>query len=384
MADKSWCRSIRELWAGAPDDEPNVALELDDLMNISYSSGTTGLPKGVAYSHRARQNMGMTYAIGMNYGSTARTLLTTPIYSNGSWITLWPALMTGGEIVIMPSFSTKDCLDLIQERKITHVFMVPTQYIRLLDEPALHRADLSSLKMCLTAGSTMTVDVKRKITSAFGPRLYELYGFSEGGATIISPEEMVDRPSSVGRPNPGYDVRILGGNDREVARDETGEVAFYGGWMMRGYYNNDAQTESIVWRDEKGRSFIRSGDMGKLDDEGYLYIVGRKKDMIISGGFNIYPADIEEALSAHPDVLEATVIGVPHPVWGETPIGFAIVKRESKLEVGSLQEWANERLAKTQRLSAVVFLDEFPRNALGKVVKRDLQSHPSLPDVKSS
>lgn len=273
-------------------------LELDDLMNISYSSGTTGLPKGVAYSHRARQNMGMTYAIGMNYGSTARTLLTTPIYSNGSWITLWPALMTGGEIVIMPSFSTKDCLDLIQERKITHAFMVPTQYIRLLDEPALHRADLSSLKMCLTAGSTMTVDVKRKITSAFGPRLYELYGFSEGGATIISPEEMVDRPSSVGRPNPGYDVRILGGNDREVARDETGEVAFYGGWMMRGYYNNDAQTESIVWRDEKGRSFIRSGDMGKLDDEGYLYIVGRKKDMIISGGFNIYPADIEEALSA--------------------------------------------------------------------------------------
>jgi long-chain acyl-CoA synthetase len=380
----NWCRSIDAFVNAASDQEVDTRLDLDDLMNISYSSGTTGLPKGVAYSHRARQNMGMTYATAMRFSSTSRTLLATPIYSNGTWITLWPALMTGGEMVILPTFSPKGCLDVIQQQRITHVFMVPTQYIRLLDEPALAETDLSSLRMCLTAGSTMTVDVKRKVIAAIGPRLYELYGFSEGGATVISPEEMVERLSSVGRPNPGYDVRILDDSDRELARNQIGEVAFHGGWMMHSYFNNQDQTRSVIWKDELGRTFIKSGDMGKLDDDGYLYIVGRKKDMIISGGFNIYPADIEATLSSHPDVLESTVIGIPHPVWGETPVGFVIAKGASSVDTQLLKDWANERLAKTQRLSCVICLDEFPRNALGKVVKRDLQGHPNLPNFKTS
>jgi acyl-CoA synthetase (AMP-forming)/AMP-acid ligase II len=378
-ADVSWCRSISQLIDGASDDEPGVGLDLDDLMNISYSSGTTGLPKGVAYSHRARQNMGMTYAIAMKFGSRSRTLLTTPIYSNGTWITLWPALLTGGEVVIMPTFTTKTCIDIVQQKRITHVFMVPTQYIRLLDDPLLEQADFGSLQMCLTAGSSMTVDVKQKFTKRLGPRLYELYGFSEGGATVISPEEMAERPSSVGRPNPGYDVRILGDNDEEVPRNQTGEIAFFGGWMMSGYYDNEEQTRAVIWKDSLGRTFIRSGDMGKLDDDGYLYIVGRKKDMIISGGFNVYPSDIEAILSTHPDVLESTVIGIPHPVWGETPVAFIIQKSKVIIEPETLKDWTNERLAKTQRLSAIIPIDEFPRNALGKVVKRELQDHPSLP-----
>jgi acyl-CoA synthetase (AMP-forming)/AMP-acid ligase II len=378
-ANVSWCRSIDRIVDEASDKETGLALDLDDLMNISYSSGTTGLPKGVAYSHRARQNMGMTYAIAMKFGSRSRTLLTTPIYSNGTWITLWPALLTGGEIVIMPTFTTKACIDIVQERRITHVFMVPTQYIRLLDDPLLEKADFISLQMCLTAGSSMTVDVKQKFRSKLGPRLYELYGFSEGGATVISPEEMAERPSSVGRPNPGYDVRILGDNDEEVPRNQTGEIAFFGGWMMTGYHDAEEQTRAVIWKDALGRTFIRSGDMGKLDDDGYLYIVGRKKDMIISGGFNVYPSDIETILSTHPDVLESTVIGVTHPVWGETPVAFVIAKSNLTIEPGPLKDWANERLAKTQRLSAIIAVEEFPRNALGKVVKRELQDHPSLP-----
>jgi long-chain acyl-CoA synthetase len=379
----SWCRSIDDLLANASEDEPGIALDLDDLMNISYSSGTTGLPKGVTYSHRARQNMAMTYAIAMKFGPTARTLLTTPIYSNGTWITLWPTLLTGGEIVIMPSFSPKSCLEIIQNQRITHVFMVPTQYVRLLEESLICSVDLGSLRMCLTAGSIMTVDVKQRVTAAFGSCLHELYGFSEGGATIISPEELAERPASVGRPNPGFDIRILGDNDQEMPRHQPGEIAFYGGWAMRGYYNNDAQTLSAIWRDKFGRSFIRSGDIGKLDEDGYLYIVDRKKDMIISGGFNIYPSDIEAVLSAHPDVLEATVIGIPHPVWGETPVGFAIPRDGATVQTELVTAWANERLAKNQRLYAVILLEEFPRNALGKVVKRDLQDHPSVPRIEA-
>ena len=383
-AQANWCRPIDDLLAGASEDEPGIPLDLDDLMNISYSSGTTGLPKGVTYSHRARFTMAWTYGIGLRFGPTARTLLTTPIYSNGTWIVLWPALATGGEIVIMPSFVPQACLETIESKRITHVFMVPTQYIRLLEDSWLSSIDLGSLRMCLTAGSIMTVEVKRKVVEAIGPCLYELYGFSEGGATIISPEEMAERPASVGRPNPGYEIRILGDADQEMPRNQPGEIAFYGGWMMRGYHNNPEQTNSAIWKDARGRTFIRSGDIGKLDEDGYLYIVDRKKDMIISGGFNIYPSDMESVLGSHPDVLETTVIGVPHPVWGETPVGFAIPRRGASIAPGSLMTWANERLAKTQRLSAVIFLEEFPRNALGKVVKRDLKDHPAIPKMAAS
>jgi long-chain acyl-CoA synthetase len=376
-------RRFSDLLASASEDDPSIHLDLDDLMNISYSSGTTGIPKGVAYSHRARQNMAMTYAIGMRFGPTARTLLTTPIYSNGTWLTLWPALLTGGEIVIMPSFSPKLCLRMIQERRITHVFMVPTQYIRLLEESSLTSTDLSSLRMCLTAGSIMTTEVKHKVIAALGPRLFEFYGFSEGGGTMISPEEMAARPASVGRPNPGFDIRILGHDDQEMPRNQPGEIAFFGGWAMRGYYNNEEQTRAVIWRDGSGRTFIRSGDIGKLDDDGYLYIVDRKKDMIISGGFNIYPSDIEAILSRHPDVVESTVVGVPHPVWGETPVGFVILRAGADAAAELLKSWANEKLAKTQRVSEVIVLEEFPRNALGKVIKRELQNHPAITNEAS-
>ena len=368
-------RSIAQLLDAAGADEPNVELDLDDLMNISYSSGTTGLPKGVVYSHRARQIMAMTYAIPLRYGPRTRTLLATPVYSNGTWITIWPALLTGGQIEIMPTFTPTECLRLIAERAITHAFMVPTQFIRLLEDPALRTTDLGSLRMCLTAGSTMTVDVKQRIMTAFGPCLHELYGYSEGGATIITPQELIDRPASVGRPTPGFEVRIVDMEDKEVARGVAGEIVFYGGWAMRGYHGNPEQTDLAIWRDERNRTFIRSGDIGRLDEDGYLYVVDRKKDMIITGGFNVYPSDIEAVLSSHPDVIEAACIGAPHEVWGETAVGFAILRRGAQAAPADLRQWANERLAKTQRLSDLIVLEEFPRNALGKVVKRDLRTH---------
>ncbi len=368
-----WSKAIAPLLAAALDAEPNVPLHLDDLMNISYSSGTTGLPKGVVYSHRARFTMGWSYAIGMKFWSTSRSLLTTPIYSNGTWITLWPALMTGGSVEIMSNFSAGECLRLIEKSRITHAFMVPTQFVRLLEEPDLKKFDTGSLRMCLTAGSLMGVDLKRRIVAAFGPCLHELYGFSEGGATIITPEELQDRPGSVGRPNPGYEVRILGDGDVEMPRNQPGELAFYGGWVMRGYHGNDEQTELATWRDERNRTFIRSGDIGRMDEDGYLYIVDRKKDMIISGGFNVFPSDIEAVLGAHESVSEVAVVGVAHEVWGETPVGFVIAKKDAHIDSAELAGWANQKLAKTQRLASVVVLDEFPRNALGKVVKRDLR-----------
>jgi acyl-CoA synthetase (AMP-forming)/AMP-acid ligase II len=366
-------RCFDALLADASEDEPGIALDLDDLMNISYSSGTTGIPKGVAYSHRARQNMAMTYAIGMRFGPTARTLLTTPIYSNGTWLTLWPALLTGGEIVIMPGFSPKPCLETIQDRRITHVFMVPTQYIRLLEESGLGNFDFSSLRMCLTAGSIMTTDVKRKVVAALGPRLYEFYGFSEGGGTMISPEEMAERPASVGRPNPGFDIRILGDNDQEVPRNQPGEIAFFGGWAMRGYYNNEEQTRSAIWRDELGRTFIRSGDIGKLDEDGYLYIVDRKKDMINVGGFKVYPREVEEVLFECPKVKEASVIGAPDSYRGESVAAFVVLKDGIKADADEIIAFCRERLATFKVPRQVIFRDSLPKSGVGKYLRRELR-----------
>ena len=152
-----------------------------------------------------------------------------------------------------------------------------------------------------------------------------------------------------------------------------GEIVFYGGWAMRGYHANVEQTQLAIWSDERQRTFIRSGDIGRLDEDGYLYVVDRKKDMIITGGFNVFPSDIEAVLSSHPDVIEAACIGVPHDVWGEAPMAYVIVRAGAQVDPVALKRWANDRLAKTQRLSDLIVLGEFPRNALGKVVKRELR-----------
>ena len=155
-----------------------------------------------------------------------------------------------------------------------------------------------------------------------------------------------------------------------------GEIAGWGAGMMAGYHRRDDATEALIWRDERGRSFIRSGDIGRLDEQGFLHIVDRKKDMIISGGFNVFPTDIEAVVGAHPDVLDVTVIGIPHPKWGETPLALVIPKAgvaADEAMVEAIREWANARLAAPQRLSAVELRAEFPRNALGKVLKRVLR-----------
>jgi len=219
----------------------------------------------------------------------------------------------------------------------------------------------------------MRLDLKQEVMAKLGPRLSELYGLSEGGVTMIRPDELVERPASCGTPLPGFECRILGPDDREVARGETGEIAFYGGWAMRRYHGRPEQTREATWRDERGRSFVRTGDIGRMDDDGYVFVVDRKKDMIISGGFNIFPADIESVLAQHPAVLDVCVVGAAHPLWGESPVAAVILRSGAVLEAGELKEWANARLAKTQRLAALMLRDDFPRNAMGKVVKPDLR-----------
>lgn len=352
---------------------PPVALHAGMDFNIIYSSGTTGLPKGIVQTHRARTHWAFSNAIELGMGEGSRALTTTALYSNGTWLMMLPVLFSGGTCVVLPSFSPQGFLNTVAAERITHSFMVPAQYIAVLADPACAGADTSSLQSLLCAGSPLRRDTKRAVLERFGPILTELYGFSEGFGAMLKPHQHAARFDSVGRPVLGFDVRILSDDGRELPPGEVGEIAGYGAGMMRGYHGRPDATEALVWRDARGRTFIRSGDLGKVDAQGFLTIVDRKKDMVISGGFNVFPSDLEAVVGQHPAVLDVTVIGIPHEKWGETPVALVIPRPGTDATPEQVRDWANERLARHQRLAAVEFRDDFPRNALGKVLKRILR-----------
>ena len=361
-------------WMAAQDvAEPGVAYDAGDDVNIIYSSGTTGLPKGIVMSHAARLHFAWSNAIEMRFSRRSRALVTTALYSNGTWLMALPVLFVGGTLHILPSFSPSAFLGAVGCERITHTFMVPTQYIVTLEHPALDGADLSSLEVMLSAGSPLRVDTKKQVITRMGRGIHELYGYSEGAATMIKPEDAEAKWGSVGTPVIGFDIGIIGADGNALPFGETGEIVARGAGVMSGYHRRPEATAELVWTDEMGRIWIRSGDIGRFDEDGFLYILDRKKDMIISGGFNVFPADIEQVIGAHPDVSDVTVIGIPHEKWGETPLALVIAKAGTELDCVAVREWANERLAKPQRVSAVEQRDAFPRNALGKVIKRTLR-----------
>jgi acyl-CoA synthetase (AMP-forming)/AMP-acid ligase II len=357
----------------APGHEPPVRYDLGDAFNIIYSSGTTGLPKGIVQTHRARQHWSYSNALEMRFDDTAVALVTTSLYSNGTWFMLLPPLFVGGTIVILEKFTPEAFLEAVAREGVTHSFVVPTQCIGLLASPALAAADLSSLRVLVSAGSPLREDIKHDVLTRICGGLMELYGFSEGFATIIKPEDIARKPGSVGRPVIGFDLRILDDEGREVPAGEAGEIAGYGAGLMRGYHKRDAETAAAIWRDERGRTFFRSGDIGRVDEDGFLHILDRRKDMILCGGFNVFPKDIEAIVAMHPDVEDVTVIGIPHPKWGEVPLALVIPRAGAALDLSAVREWANARLAKPQQLARVEVRAEFPRNALGKVLKRLLR-----------
>lgn len=372
FSGEGW-RPLADLVAGRPATVPNVRYDLRDDFNIIYSSGTTGLPKGIIQTHRARLHWAFSNAVEMGFTSETRALTTTALYSNGTWLMMLPCLFAGGTLVAMPAFDPGAFLETVERERITHTFMVPAQYQMVLDHPALPAADLSSLKTVLSAGSSLRRDTKREIIERISPGLYELYGFSEGFASMLKPHRHADKFDTVGTPVLGFEVRILDEDGRACPPGVPGEIAGYGAGIMKGYHKRPEATAELVWRDERGRTFIRSGDIGVLDADGFLTIVDRKKDMIISGGFNVFPTDVEAVVAQHPDVRDVAVIGVPHDKWDESCLALVIPRDPATCDCEAIRAWANERLAKHQRLVGVEIREAFPRNALGKVMKRLLR-----------
>ena len=196
---------------------------------------------------------------------------------------------------------------------------------------------------------------------------------------MLVAHEFPHKLHTVGQPMPGHDIRLIDAEGHEVAQGEIGEVVGSSGAIMTGYHNQPEKTREAEWRDAEGRRFIRTGDIGRFDEDGFLILLDRNKDIIISGGFNIYPSDIESELTRHEDVVEAAVVGVPSERWGETPVGFVTLRRTASVDGPALLEWVNARVGKTQRLSELTILDSLPRSAIGKILKRELRDLPGRP-----
>ncbi|WP_262689649.1 class I adenylate-forming enzyme family protein [Kordiimonas aestuarii] len=353
---------------------PAPGLTGDDPLNVIYSSGTTGMPKGILHVHQGRRDWAYDLAIALRYHSAAKTLFTIGLYSNISWVGMLCTLLSGGTMVIAPKFDAHDVLQTIQDRGITHFAMVPIQYQRLMEVPGQADFDLSSIEAVMSCGSPLHATLKETLFKRLGPKaVIELFGLTEGVITTLDPEDAEGRMASVGKPLIGTDIKIIGDDDREVPPGQSGEIVGCGRIVMPGYLNRPDATIEATWTDETGKGWLRTGDIGQLDDQGYLYIVDRKKDMILSGGQNIYPQDIEAVLIKHEAVNDVAVIGIPSERWGETPLAIVVPEAGSNLDSVALANWANALLGRQQRISGVTLTDALPRNPNGKILKRELR-----------
>lgn len=347
-----------------------VAITEELPFNIIYSSGTTGAPKGIVQSHGMRFWQ-VVRVQPMGYSENSVVLLSTPLYSNTTLVSFFPTLALGGTVVLMKKFDAGQFLAQSQRHRVTHAMLVPVQYSRIMAREDFDSYDLSSFQMKFSTSAPFSPALKQDVLKRWPGGLVEYYGMTEGGgACVLAAHLFPDKLHTVGMPAPGHDIRVIDEDGKELPRGEVGEVVGRSDIMMSGYHNRKDQTDAAIWISPEGLRFIRTGDVGRFDADGFLELMDRKKDMIISGGFNVYPSDLEAVLRQHPDVADAAVVGVPSAEWGETPVAFVV---SSGADGETLRAFANERLGKTQRISAVELVDELPRSHIGKILKRELR-----------
>lgn len=365
-------RALNDWLAPAGQQPAPVQIEPQSPFNIIYSSGTTGQPKGIVQSHGMRWahvRRGQTY----HYRPDSVTLLSTPLYSNTTLVVFFPTIAFGGTVLLTPKFNALEYLQLAQQQRASHTMLVPVQYQRLMARADFDAFDLSSFQVKFSTSAPFAASLKADVLQRWPGALVEFYGMTEGGGTCILEAHLhPTKLHTVGKPAAGHDIRLIDDSGVEVPAGEAGEVVGHSPGMMIGYHRQAARTREAEWFDATGKRFIRSGDIGRFDTDGFLTLIDRKKEMIISGGFNIYPSDLEAVLRGHAAVAEAAVIGVPSAQWGETPVAFVVCKPGAATAPDELLRWANQRLGKTQRLASLHFLAELPRSAIGKVLKREL------------
>jgi long-chain acyl-CoA synthetase len=346
-----------------------VAVAQDELFNIMYTSGTTGLPKGIMHSHFVRAMYCTLFAAAWRMRPESVVLHTGAIVFNGAFVTLMPCFYLGARYVLQRQFDATEAIEIIARERVTHTMMVPAQIIALLNAPNFSPAKLASLEMILSLGAPLYQEHKDQLNRLLPDRFYELYGLTEGFWTILDRTQSLRKAGSVGSPPCFYEMRIVREDGSDAEAGEVGEIVGRGPSLMLGYYGRPDLTDQAI-RD----GWLYTGDLGYADGEGYLYLVDRKKDMIDSGGVKVYPKDIEEVAARHPAIREVAVFGVAHEKWGETPVAAVLLRAGATATARELCDWINDRVgARYQRLHAVQIMDDFPRNAAGKTLKREMR-----------
>ena len=360
------------------EKEPEVEVTLEDLSDLWYTSGTTGAPKGIMLTHRNILTCTQLLLCDVYDITCEDKLLTVGALSHAGSVRILPFVVRGATNYLHTHFDPVKAFQEIQESKITDLSTVPTILLGLMDHPERPRYKLSSLKRITYAGAPMAVERIKEAVSLFGPILDQSYGQAESIITITHlprQEHIVNkdprrerRLASVGREYPGVQVRVVGERDQVLGPGEIGEVVTRSDLVMRGYWNQPEKTEETL----RG-GWLYTGDIGCLDEDGYLFLIDRKHDKIITGGLNVYPREVEEILAAHPGVAQVVVFGTEDPYWGEVITAAVIPRKGVSVSAEALLNFCKERLSGYKRPKKIFFVEDFPKNLYGKVLRKELK-----------
>lgn len=363
-------RSWASLMEAGDDTDPAIAVDPNAPYWMMYTSGTTGNPKGL---HRSFLRTAMCIWAGIiefGYTRNDRILALSPFFHGVHFMPLM-VLQAGGSIYVEPEFNAARVLETIETQKITATFMVPTMLNLLMQEPGFATADFSALRSVVTGGAALSTSTKTRMLEVMGPVLHEFYGASESGfITVLHPQDQSRKERCCGQPCFGAEVQIRDEAGQVVPAGVVGEVFSRCEGRFDAYFKDEARTAAVL-----NNGWFTAGDLGRMDDEGFVYIVDRKSDLIISGGENVYPREIEDVLASHPGILECAVVGMPDAIWGETVVAVIVPAAEAAPGAEAVIEYCSARLAGFKRPRRVEFVSSLPKNASGKILKRELKNN---------
>ena len=363
--------SFEKVLAKAGDDDPEAEVLGDDEAFVLYTAGTTGRPKGVLLTHNGLIWNCVSWTHAGVYREDDLSLHVFPLYHIAALGSVLTYIYLGGTIYLKKVFDPKDCMETIERERITRWAAAPTVFNMLLQLPEIEKYDTTSLILLGSGAAIMPSEIQRRLREIFpNAQIFDTYGMTEasGGITTLPPRDSSRKVACVGKPVIGVELRVVDENDRDVAPGEVGEVVFRGNNLMKGYYKDPEATEEAV----RG-GWFHTGDLGRLDEEGYLYIVDRKKDMIITGGENVYPREVEEVLCTHAKIAEAAVIGVADSKWGEAIKAVVVLNTGETASEEEMINFCRERIGGFKCPKTVDFVQALPKNPAVKILKRELR-----------
>jgi acyl-CoA synthetase (AMP-forming)/AMP-acid ligase II len=363
-------KDYHKLYQDQPDHEPGIKVNPEDESFIIYTSGTTGKPKGVILTHKNHFWNAINYTVAYQMDEKDVELALTPLFHSSTLGRVFTYVFTGATFIISNRFDPEQAMEFITQHKVTSITQTPTMYAALLNLPQADRFHTDSVKRVVSGAAPIFPEMKGELKKLFPHAgIFDLYGLTEAspGVTILGHHDPPGKITSVGRPMMSVKIKVIDEDSEELSPGENGEIICRGPNVMKGYYNNEAATQDVL----KG-GWLYTGDVGKIDQDGYLYLTGRKKEIIISGGENIYPAEVEVVLQQHPLILEAAVIGVPDGYWGESVKAIVVLKPGKSLTEREVIEYCKSQLALYKKPKSVDFVDALPRNVANKVMKAEL------------